>query len=144
MDQLVREVTSFLKPEMEARQIAVELNVPEEPVSIEADYKALHQVLMNVLINARQALEKVEGERRVLVTLENGKKGVRLTVDDSGPGIPAGEEEIIFNTFVTRRDGGTGFGLSIARRIVEGHGGRIRATRGPLGGARIELELRAK
>jgi len=78
----------------------------------------------------------------VRVSLERTRKVARLRIEDNGPGVPPGEEENIFKAFVTKRAGGTGFGLAIARRIIEGHGGKIFAERSELlGGAAFVVDL---
>lgn len=141
MCQLLREVTCFLRPDFENRGIEVEVDLPEEIV-IEGDRQALYQVLMNLLINARQALERGD-QRRIRISAERERKCWKIYIEDSGPGLPEGEKEMLFKTFVTKRSGGTGFGLSIARRIVEAHGGRIGAEKSGLGGACFFLELPA-
>ena len=72
---------------------------------------------------------------------------MRFVVEDDGPGIPEQQRELVFDRFHrtdsgrTRAAGGAGLGLAIVKAIAEAHHGRVRATAGPLGGARIELEL---
>lgn len=139
VDRLVREVVCFLKPEFQKHEVEVEIDLPAQML-IRGDEKALHQVLLNLLLNARQAVEKAP-VRRIRITAERDRKAWRLYIDDSGPGLPPGEEETVFKTFVSKRDGGTGFGLSVARRILAAHDGSIGAGRGPLGGARFFVEF---
>jgi len=67
--------------------------------------------------------------------------GLRIVVDDSGPGIDPSVLRKVFDPYVTTRSGGTGLGLAIVKKIVMEHQGRIEATRGPLGGARLCIEL---
>ncbi|MCC6546155.1 hypothetical protein IT570_03215 [Candidatus Sumerlaeota bacterium] len=139
-DQKVREIVAFLRPEFDARGVGIAVNLNEE-MTILGDSHALHQVLINLLQNASQAVEKtVDG--RVVIRGERDRKHLRLIVEDSGPGIPTGEEENIFKAFVSKRSGGTGFGLYIARMIMERHNGRIYAKRSEsLGGAAFVLEF---
>ncbi len=112
--------------------------------TLEADPDRLTQVLRNLLANARRhagASGRVE--------LSAAARGGRLTirVDDDGPGIPPAERARVFDRFHRseaardRDSGGSGLGLSIARSIVELHGGRIRVGDSPLGGARLSVEL---
>ncbi len=140
LDQLVNEVVGFLQPEFDSRQIDVVVELPGE-ISIRGDARALHQVLLNILLNAAHVLEK-QLVRKVSIRAERDRRHWRLLVDDSGPGVPEGEEETIFTAFVSKRCGGTGFGLCIARKIMEGHNGRIGARRSQaLGGAQFFLEF---
>ncbi|MBI1289678.1 hypothetical protein GC173_00345 [bacterium] len=143
LDHLVREATNFLQPEFTANQIELKVEMPEEELTILGDHGALHQVLMNVLLNARQALSKCgyQGPRVVRVRTEKDRKAIGLLVEDSGPGIPENEREVIFKAFVSKQCGGTGVGLSIARKIMAGHRGQIRAGESDLGGALIALEF---
>ncbi|MEO8377535.1 MAG: HAMP domain-containing sensor histidine kinase [Candidatus Sumerlaeota bacterium] len=139
-DQKVREIVSFLRPEFDSRGVSIIVNL-SDPMMILGDAHALHQVIINLLQNARQA---VENRKNKCVTIQNrrDRKHLRLIVEDSGPGIPKGEEENIFKAFVSKRTGGTGFGLYIARMIMERHGGRIYAERSEsLGGAMFILEF---
>lgn len=143
LDQLVGEVTGFLKPEFERRAVQLSIDVPSG-ITICGDARALHQVLLNIVLNALQVLEQ-GADRRVSIRAERDKKVWRLLIDDSGPGVPEGAEESIFKAFVSKRGGGTGFGLCIARRIMDGHKGRIGTRRSPtLGGAQFFLEFSDK
>jgi len=144
LDHLVRETSAFLKPELEANDIALLVELPAgEDLKVLGDHGALHQVLLNVLINARQALAKLEpGKPRLIrIRAERDRRTVRLLVEDSGPGIPENEREVIFKAFVSKKCGGTGVGLSLARKIMAGHKGQIRAGESELGGALIALEF---
>ncbi len=132
------EVGNLLEPEFEAREVRFQREVPEN-AWIEADPTRVRQVLTNVLLNAAQAVEHRDGDRivRMCARQEGHKWAVRI--EDNGPGIPPGREETLFEVFYSGRKGGTGFGLAIARRIMEGHGGSISAENRPEGGARFTL-----
>lgn len=119
------------------------LDLPEDPVTVTGDEHRLHQVLANLLANAR--LHTPEGTR-VTVTLETGTAVARLHVHDNGPGIPEDLRPRIFDRF-TRADHrrtktGTGLGLSIVSAVVEAHGGRVTLTSRP-GATTFTVELRA-
>lgn len=141
LDRVVNELASFMQPDLDAHGIKLKVEVPAGMI-VRGDSGAIRQVMLNLLLNAQQALGKVE-ERRIRISTERERRTLRLYVDDSGPGLPKGEEDSICRRFITKRAGGTGFGLAIARRIMEGHQGRIWATRSPLGGARLILEFPA-
>jgi two-component system sensor histidine kinase HydH len=112
------------------------LTLPEAPLILAVDAARLRQVIENVARNAVQA-----GEGQVQVQLAERPEGVELSVRDQGPGIPVGEQERIFEPFVTTRTRGTGLGLAIARRLSERHGGRLVARNHPQGGAVFVLML---
>jgi len=104
----------------------------------------LGQVALNLLVNALQALpeDRPRSDNRVSVRIESDDPRVRLLVDDNGPGVPADARERIFDTFfTTKKEGGTGLGLPISRRIVEELGGSLTVGDAPGGGARFVVEL---
>lgn len=92
---------------------------------VEHDSDQIHQVLLNLMINSIQA---IEGPGTVDVTLENKDEFASITVLDTGRGITAEHLPNIFRPFYTTKGNGTGLGLSLARRIVEEHGGRIEVS----------------
>lgn len=117
---------------------AIDLRPLEGAPRIDADGDRLQQALENVLRNAIQA--SPDG-KRVEASVAAERRSVVFTVRDSGPGIPKGDEERIFEPFVTGRVRGVGLGLAITRRVVELHGGRITASNRPEGGAELRLVL---
>lgn len=138
---LVREVGEQVAPLIErgGGQLTFEL---DKSVRVTGHEELLRQVLWNLIGNAEQALDGCTGERRVRVRLEASDGTAYLTVDDSGPGLPDGDVDRLFEAFVTTREHGTGLGLNISRHIAEGHGGTLTAAEtGPLGGARFVLRL---
>jgi signal transduction histidine kinase len=119
----------------------VRVAVPDEPVIVTADADRIQQVLSNLLDNARKS---APAETPVDVTLTTEHGVARLTVEDRGSGIDAGELERIFDKFVRGRAGsvsGTGLGLYISRRIVEAHEGSIWAESRPGENTRFVVEL---
>lgn len=137
---LVREARELLEPEFQSREVQGEEDMPR-PVWVRGEPAAFHEVVVNILLNALKAMEEQPGERRLRVALDIDEDGGFLTIDDTGPGIPPAELRKIFEVFYTTRDGGSGFGLAIARRIVEDHGGVISAENLPRGGARFTIRI---
>jgi signal transduction histidine kinase len=110
---------------------------------IDADAGQLQQVILNLLNNARDALEGA-GEIRVETGLADDRLGwVRLRVADTGPGIPPEVQRKIFLPFFTSKPGGTGLGLSISHRIVEDHQGQMAVSCPPGGGTIFTILLPA-
>lgn len=108
--------------------ISLHVDIPEDLPAVQARPQQLQQVLLNLLINAKDALGSCERDRRqVWLAAVVVDSGVRLTVRDNGPGIPSDLGNRIFEPFVTtkRARGGTGLGLSISKSIIEGYGGTI-------------------
>lgn len=113
---------------------------------VRADPDLLHQVFMNLLVNAVQVLERTDGERRITLRIEEETTPdtvVRVEVLDSGPGIAPELLPLIFDPFVTTKASGegTGLGLAVARTIVEDHGGTIEAFSPGGGGALFRITL---
>jgi len=111
---------------------------------IAGDPVQLQQVLMNLLVNASEAIERGGGDagRRIVVTTSHHPPGiVEIAVRDAGVGVRQVELERMFERFVSSKPGGLGMGLSISRSIVEAHGGRIRAALNPDQGLTVYVEL---
>jgi two-component system NtrC family sensor kinase len=109
-----------------------------------ADGHQLHQVLVNLVTNAKQAMaERPEAERRLKITTRAlGPDRVRISVEDTGPGIPPEVLPTIFDPFVTTKgSAGTGLGLSISYGIIREHGGHITADSRPGRGATFTIDL---
>jgi signal transduction histidine kinase len=92
---------------------------------VEHDPAQIHQVLLNMLLNAIQA---IDGEGQIVVKLDGLEHYVAVSISDNGPGIPPETLKNIFRPFFTTKGHGTGLGLSLARRIIEDHGGSIEVS----------------
>jgi signal transduction histidine kinase len=109
---------------------------------IQGDRVQLQQVILNLIINALEAMSGVsEGPRELLIGTAKDGSGVLVAVQDSGPGLNPGSFDRLFDAFYTTKPGGMGMGLSICRSIVEGHGGRIWASRTAGPGATVQFAL---
>jgi signal transduction histidine kinase len=124
LGDLVHRTTRRAEKELAEDGVSLELNL-QDGCTVLADADQLTQVLLNLLINARQALAG-RSDARVRVSIERGEDGVgTVVVADNGPGVDAEDPEQIFEPFFTTRRGGTGLGLAIARQLLVGQGGRI-------------------
>jgi signal transduction histidine kinase len=107
-----------------------------------ADRVQLQQVLMNLILNAIEAIKDTGGVVTVKSQLaEDGQ--IEISVNDTGPGLPLGKAEQIFDAFFTTKPQGSGMGLAISKSIVESHGGRIWANGIGERGATFHFILRA-
>jgi len=116
----------------------VRIDVARAPEGWRCDRLRMEQVIENVLKNAIQASP---AQATIVVGCEVERDALLVSVRDHGPGFAAGEEHAAFEPFRTTRVQGTGLGLTIARRIVEAHGGSIVASNAPGGGALVEIRL---
>src|SRR5690606_26076946 len=120
-------------------------DVPEERADVLIDRQMLRRVLVNLIENGLQAVGGAEGTGRgtVRVRLSREADVYNLDVEDSGPGIPEGLRETVFDPYFTTKHDGTGLGLAIVKKTVIEHGGSISAGESELGGARIRVRLPA-
>jgi signal transduction histidine kinase len=115
----------FARQQAITKRIMVELEVTETIPPVDHDPNQINQVLLNLLLNAIQSMDK---PGTIRVSLEQDEEAVRIVVSDEGKGIPPEHLPNIFRPFFTTKGHGTGLGLSLARRIVESHGGYIDVT----------------
>ena len=133
---LVRDVLLLVDTDLRRRGVTVELALTEPLPVIRGDRVQLQQVILNLVVNAADAMDAVtDRERRLRVTsAREGDAWVRVGVHDSGPGVAVDDIDQIFAPFYTTKAQGMGMGLSISRSLVEAHGGRLTAHRAePLG-----------
>jgi PAS domain S-box-containing protein len=143
LDELVAEAIQFLNHEFRLHNIKVTHIPPAGATLVNVDRIQLQQVIVNLAVNAVQAISTSASMRREVrvKTTEEGAL-VRCSVEDSGPGIPAESVDRIFQSFVTTKDNGMGMGLPISRSIIEAHEGRLIADNdSSLGGARFSFVL---
>ena len=128
----------FARQQAITKRIMVELDVIGAIPPVEHDPNQINQVLLNLLLNAIQSMEH---PGTIRVSLENDDDAVLITVADEGKGISAENLPNIFRPFFTTKGHGTGLGLSLARRIVEAHGGQIDVTSEVTKGSRFVIRL---
>ncbi|MDB6113854.1 MAG: sensor histidine kinase protein, partial [Lacunisphaera sp.] len=143
LDELIGETLSLAQDEIRRREVTVQTQVAANLPPVQADRVQVQQVLLNLLMNAFDAVSEVTGRpRRVEVRAAAKSPGtLQVSIEDSGNGIDPEGAERLFESFYTTKSHGLGMGLSISRSIVTAHGGRIRAEAGKLGGARFIFTL---
>jgi ligand-binding sensor domain-containing protein/signal transduction histidine kinase len=139
---VIDEVRELLGSEAVLRRVDVSLELEPDPPEVWADRVQLQQVLVNLMMNGFEAMEEVRlGQRRLFVRTATEPGAVRISVLDSGQGLGDRDPEHLFQAFETTRATGLGMGLSIARSVVEAHGGRIWAENNAGQGAAFHFTL---
>jgi C4-dicarboxylate-specific signal transduction histidine kinase len=141
LNAAVAEIVALARNEAERNGVEVRTQLAEDLPPIEGDRVQLQQVILNLVINAVQAMSGVDGRRDLLITTEATKDGVVASVEDSGPGFSAEQAKHLFDPFYTTKASGLGLGLAICRSIADVHGGRLSATAKTPRGARFEFRL---
>jgi len=140
ISKIVTHVCNLLRAEASTRQIEIVTRIEKDLPPATADSVRLTQALMNLVINAVQAVEK-NGRVEVDAAKSAAGEAVVLRVQDNGPGIPKDKLEEVFDPYFTTKAEGIGLGLWIARQIAVAHGGSLRAENAPAGGAIFTLLL---
>ena len=145
LNDLVMNVVRLVKPDAMLRSCELGTFLDPDLLTVEGDPVQLQQVLLNLIVNAFDAMSDIPVNQRkvVIVTERNGQRAVCTSVRDYGFGIPPEVSQRMFNQFFTTKAKGLGMGLSIVRSIVESHGGTITAENANGGGARFHFTLPA-
>ena len=139
---LVQELARLLRDESIRRGVALRMLLNPDLLEIEADPVQIQQVLLNLAMNAMDAMSAVTGTRELII--HSGKYGtneIAISIDDNGPGIAPEIKARIFEPFFSTKEQGTGMGLAICRSIVEAHDGRIWVENLEPAGSRFKFTL---
>ena len=130
INQVICEVVALTCGEASANEVSVQTQLAESVPLVHGDRVQLQQVILNLVMNAVEAMSSVqEGSRELTISSgETPGAGLLVVVQDSGPGLPVASLELVFDAFYTTKPGGLGIGLSISRSIIDSHGGRLWAT----------------
>jgi len=142
INEVVLEVIGLTRREMAKNGVSVQTQLMESLPAIRGDRVQLQQAILNLLINAIEAMSGMsEGPRELLISTAKSDAGVLVAVRDSGPGLPSESAERLFESFYTTKSSGLGMGLSICRSIIDAHGGRLWATANVPQGAVFQFTL---
>jgi signal transduction histidine kinase len=144
VNALITEVIRITAREAAHRNVEIALDLEAGVPDIDGDRIQLEQVVLNLLRNAMDAIPDDSALRRVIISTSKDDHRVRISISDSGVGIPKEIEAQIFKPFFTTKDHGIGMGLAISKRIVEAHNGRLDIFSSSLGGAQLAFELPTK
>ena len=146
INQAIFEATTLTRNELLRQRIGMEIQLAQELPVVRGDRVQLQQVLLNLIVNAIEAMSAVnEGPRELVISSAiNAAESVLVAVQDSGPGLTPEDFDRAFQAFHTTKPDGMGMGLSISRWIVEAHGGRLWATANAPRGAIFQFTLPAR
>jgi len=135
LNEVVEDVISLVHSDALARHVALDYVMTPGLPLVSGDRVHLSQVLLNLIINGMDAMQTCPASsKRMVIEARPREEGrVEVAVTDSGPGLPPGAIDKVFDPFYTTKSGGLGMGLPISRTIIEAHGGRLWAERAPEG-----------
>jgi signal transduction histidine kinase len=144
-NEAVLEVIALARTEVLRHDVSLQTQLAEVLRPIEGERIQLQQVILNLILNAVEAMTSLEGARELLISTEtDAAGGVLLTVRDSGPGLDPTNVDRVFEAFYTTKPDGIGMGLAICRSIITAHGGRMWATANKPRGAIFQFTLPPK
>jgi C4-dicarboxylate-specific signal transduction histidine kinase len=142
VDEIVSEAALLVERELAKDNVTLKIETAAKLPPIRGDRIQLQQVLINLMVNAGQAMARQSGPRIVILRTSLAEGGsLAVTVQDTGPGIAADDLPRLFAPFFTTKQGGMGMGLAICRTTVEAHGGQLSAESTPGSGATFRLTL---
>jgi signal transduction histidine kinase len=142
LNEIVNETARFLSALARSREATLATILSPAPLPIQGDRIQLQQVILNLVVNAMDAMSKTsKGQRTIGIETTRNADFAQLSVSDAGAGILPDKLKEVFEPFFTTKADGMGMGLSIARTIVEAHGGMIWAENRVSGGAIVFLRL---
>ena len=141
VNEVVGEMLVLLRSEAHRHAVVMRTELAAQLPTVLADRVQLQQVLMNLMLNAIEAMAEAGGE--LTISSEQRDEHILVSVSDTGTGLPPGKTEELFKAFFTTKPDGTGMGLAISRSIIEAHGGRLWATNNDGRGATFHFTLPA-
>jgi PAS domain S-box-containing protein len=142
LNETINEVIELAQSAIVRNGVSIQRLFAEGLLPVHGDRIQLQQVVMNLILNAVEAMSPIEaGPRELVISTEQDHTGVLVAVRDSGPGIDPAHLERVFEAFYTTKSSGTGMGLSICRSIIDAHGGRLWAEANEPRGAVFQFAL---
>jgi signal transduction histidine kinase len=138
LEKIIEKNLSFIRPELEKKGIQVENNLDGRSFRLRADQDLLYRAFLNILINA---IHSMQDGGTIGIIVEEGRDAYRIDIEDTGCGISEENVDKIFNPFFTTKEKGSGLGLSIVRKIIEGHSGTIGIKSIEGQGTKVQVQL---
>jgi PAS domain S-box-containing protein len=142
LNEAAREVVALSMSELQRQHVTVRLELVKDLPPVKGDRVQLQQVILNLLLNASDAMSTLaDRPRELVIATSSDGSDVRLSVRDTGTGFDADDPDRLFDAFYTTKSGGMGIGLSVSRSIMERHGGRLWAARNGGPGATFSFSI---
>jgi signal transduction histidine kinase len=142
LNEAIREVIALALHDLQRARVVVRSELADDVPRVTADRIQIQQVVLNLVLNAVEAMRGVQRPRELVVeTSRDGGEGVRVAVHDTGPGFDGEQPERLFDPFYTTKPAGMGIGLAISRSIIESHRGRLWVARNDASGATFAFTL---
>jgi len=142
LNEATREVVALSMSELQHQRVAVRLEAADDLPPVKGDRVQLQQVILNLLLNASDAMSTVEDRpRELVIATSSDGADVHVSVRDTGIGFDAGDPDRLFDAFYTTKSSGMGIGLSVSRSIMERHSGRLWAARNRGPGATFSFSI---
>lgn len=138
MGNIVRQAVDLCKTKAENAQVNLLIDIPEQSMGVEVDRFQVQRALVNLINNA---IEASGNEQRVTISVSSGSSSLNIVIQDHGAGMDDGIIENIFTPFYTRKKGGTGLGMPIAKKIIDSHHGKITVSSRSGRGTVVTVEL---
>lgn len=122
---IIEKTASIIRPLLKVAEVNLRLDLSPEPVIVRINSNLFQQVILNLLQNAKDAIEGAGKGTVIRIKSSIGPEGAQVSITDDGPGIPEENLDRIFDPFFTTKEVGTGLGLSLSRKIIESMGGEI-------------------
>jgi len=141
LNEIIEDALLLVQREIMRNRVSLTLVLAKKLLPIQGDRVHLQQVIINLIVNAIQAMSDVNNRRLVLETAKNDDGSIVVTVRDNGRGFDLEQQNRMFSAFYTTKAEGMGMGLSISRSIIDAHGGRIWASLNEDGGATFQFAI---
>jgi signal transduction histidine kinase len=144
INEVIHSVLSIMRVEIEKNRVRLETDLDEQLPSVQGDRVQLQQVVLNLVVNAIEAMHSVQSRRLIIKSRMSKPNAVHVSIEDTGTGIDRSNLDRVFKPLFTTKDQGMGMGLSICHSIIQSHDGQISVSAGNSGGSIFHFELPVK
>jgi len=144
VNQPIEDAIGLASVTLRKRGTKIKKNLSESLPMVHADAQSIEQVILNLITNSAEAMNKMEGVKQIEITSSAKNDLILVKISDSGPGVPLNIREKIFDPFYTTKTESTGIGLSLCHRIITDHGGSLTVSESRWGGAEFRIEIPIK